>query len=109
GAEIGELFLPVPLAVVSMDLFQGAGLEGIYQFGWRPVQVDAHGAFQSDVDVFGNNGGEPVYINLGQFPEDPNCQKKPAPVTSSTPDNVNILGLISSSCQTARLLPLKQG
>jgi hypothetical protein len=100
GAEIGELFLPVPLVSLSFDLFAGAGIEGIYQFGWRPVQPDVHGAFQSDVDAFGNDHGEPIYINLGQFSEDPYCIKEP---------QNTVLSLISSSCQTARLLPLKQG
>jgi hypothetical protein len=100
GAEIGELFQPVPLVVASMDLFPGAGIEGIYQFGWRPVEVDPKGSFQADVDAFGNNGGEPIYINLGQFPEDPNCIKQV---------RNNLLKLLSSSCDTARLLPLDQG
>ncbi|MGH8629790.1 MAG: DUF1302 domain-containing protein, partial [Burkholderiales bacterium] len=99
GFEIGELFRPVPLALLSMDLFEGVGVELVYQFGWVPVRPDAKGSFFSDIDVFGNENGDPLNISLGQFPEDPDNQNSFS----------GLLSLISSSTATARLLPLDFG
>lgn len=70
GIEIGRLFTPVPLALLSMDVFQNASIEVMYQFGWEPVQVDPQGSFFSDQDIIG--GGEYLMVTLGQHSEDPN-------------------------------------
>jgi hypothetical protein len=99
GAEIGELFLPVPMALLAFDVTPGVSAEVLYQFGWVPVKPDARGSFFSDLDTFGDREGEPVIIGLGQFPEDPNGRHRFA----------GTLGLISSSSVTARLLPLETG
>ena len=70
GIEIGRLFTPVPLALLSMDVFQNASIELMYQFGWEPVQVDPQGSFFSDQDIIG--GGRYLMATLGQHSEDPN-------------------------------------
>ncbi|HWU68504.1 MAG TPA: DUF1302 domain-containing protein [Stenotrophobium sp.] len=93
GIQFNELFLPVPSALLSVDVASGLTVDLMYQFGWRPVQFAAAGSFLSSSDIIG--GGNYVTIGLGQFPEDPDGKLKPA----------GVLGLISSTSFTAHMLP----
>lgn len=74
GIEVGRLFTPVPMALLSMDLFENTSIELMYQFGWEPVQVDPQGSFFSDADVIG--GGKYLMSTLGQHSEDPDKRFK---------------------------------
>jgi hypothetical protein len=74
GIEVGRLFTPVPMALLSMDVFENASIELMYQFGWEPVQVDPQGSFFSDSDIIG--GGKYLMSTLGQHSEDPNSEFK---------------------------------
>lgn len=69
GGEINEIFQPVPVALLSMDLSDSFSGELLYQFGWKRVQPDAAGSFFSDSDIAGD--GRYAIIGLGQFGEDP--------------------------------------
>ena len=93
GAQINQIFQPVPLALLSVDIADGLSMDLMYEFGWKPVQPDAAGSFFSTSDIAG--GGEYANISLGQFPEDPYQQQKPA----------GFLGLISSTSFSTRVLP----
>lgn len=72
GGEINEIFQPVPVALLSMDLFEGVSGDFLYQFGWKRTEPDAAGSFFSDNDIAGD--GRYAIIGLGQFSEDPNKQ-----------------------------------
>ena len=93
GAQINQIFQPVPLALLSFDVADGLSMDLMYEFGWKPVQPDAAGSFFSTSDIAG--GGEYATIGLGTFPEDPNRRQKPA----------GILGFISSTSFSTRILP----
>lgn len=92
GAEISELFQPVPVISFSTDVVEGVSAELIYQFGWKKVIPDQRGAFFSDSDLI---GGNKAVISLGQFGEDPD---KKATVGGS-------LATISSTSTTITLSP----
>lgn len=72
GGEINEIFQPVPVALLSMDLFENVTGDFLYQFGWKRTEPDAAGSFFSDNDIAGS--GPYAVIGLGQFGEDPNKQ-----------------------------------
>ena len=101
GAQINTLFQPVPMALLSFDVADGLSMDLLYQFGWKPVQPDASGSFFSTSDIAG--GGDYAMISLGAFPEDPHQQATPAKPSLASP--TSILGLISSTSFSTRLLP----
>ncbi len=73
GGQINEVFQPVPMLLLSGDLFPDQGISGemFYQFGWKRVQADAGGTFFGELDALYREGQySSAYINLGQFPED---------------------------------------
>ncbi len=76
-AQINELFQPVPMALVSGDLFPDQGITGeaFYQFGWKPVIADPGGSFLGEVDPLYRDSAYAI-LALGQFPEDPNGQNR---------------------------------
>lgn len=69
GSEFSEVFQPVPVALLSSDLFDGVSAEVFYQLGWRRTRPDARGSFYSDSDIAG--GGRYAMFSLGQLGEDP--------------------------------------
>lgn len=76
GVQINEVFQPVPLAVISGDLFPDLGItaEAFYQLQWKPVIADPGGSFYSTIDPLYRADGTPDrygLISLGQFNEDP--------------------------------------
>jgi hypothetical protein len=92
GGEINEVFEPVAIALISVDLFQNATAEAFYPLEWRPAQPAAAGSFFSDLEVIG--GRDYVMISIGQFPEDPEAGN---PIAGAP-------GLISSTTLRARVL-----
>ncbi|SEQ39219.1 Protein of unknown function [Solimonas aquatica] len=90
GVELGDVFKPVPAALLSMDLADGFSTELFYQLAWRRTEPDARGSFYSDSDIAG--GGRYAMISLGQFAEDPDGIGRFA----------GPLGLISSSSARAQ-------
>ncbi len=75
GVDIGEIFQPVPVILLSTDIFEGLTTEIVYQFGWKPVVPDPRGSFFADSDLI---GGTYAMISLGQFGEDPFRKRKGA-------------------------------
>ena len=100
GAELNELFQPVPLALFSTDVVPGVSAEVLYQFGWKAVQPDPRGSFMSDSDLI---GGRNAYITLGQFGENPDRQPVLVPFEPSDQSG-NSLEAISSTTVTTYLL-----
>lgn len=92
GSEINEVFEPVAIALVSVDLFQNATAEAFYPFEWRPVQPAAAGSFLSDLELIG--GRDYLMISVGQWPEDPDATN---PIAGNP-------SLISSTTLRARVL-----
>ncbi len=73
GFDLAELFAPVGMAVLGIDLTLNMSLEAFYQFEWRPVLIDAPGTFYSTSDVFGGSDDDGYYamLSFGKAPEDP--------------------------------------
>lgn len=91
GFMLGELPIPVPMALLSTDLTEGLSLELTYMLGWEPVVVDAPGSFMSTSDVAG--GGDHAIFTLGQFVEDPdglNRMAFPASLATTTSATVDV-------------------
>lgn len=90
GVEFNEIFLPVPLVTLGIELAPSLSAEVFYQLQWKPAQPDARGQFFSDLDLI---EGDFAAVSLGQFGEDPNQEYRFA----------GALGQISSSSATTRL------
>ncbi|MEC9362897.1 MAG: DUF1302 family protein [Pseudomonadota bacterium] len=85
GAQLSELPVPVPAAVLGTSFSNGLSVDLIWLLGWEPFVIDPPGTFMSTSDVVG--GGETVVIGLGQFPEDPDGELTlafPASLATST-------------------------
>lgn len=95
GVDIGEIFQPVPVILLSSDLFEGLTGELVYQFGWKPVVPDPRGSFFADNDLI---GGDFAMISLGQFGEDPFRRNK-------VHGQYDTVGAISNTSGTTYLLP----
>jgi hypothetical protein len=70
GFDIKELFLPVGMASLNIDIADGYNLEMFYQYDWEPFVVDPVGSFFSTVDIAGA-GAEYAMLSFGKAPEDP--------------------------------------
>ncbi len=97
GAQLSEITVPIPSALIGIDLGGGFSLDLIGMLDWKPVRVDSPGSFMSTSDVAG--GGEYVIVGLGQFSEDPNGN-----ATLAAPAN-----LATSTSFTAEVLPEDYG
>lgn len=57
GFAVEEIFMPVGMLYLSTEPFEGATLEGFYQYEWKPLEAPAYGSYWSFVDLGSNNGG----------------------------------------------------
>ncbi len=64
GSELREGLLPVPIAQFSVNLSSNFSLEGFYQLGWKPTEIEAEGTSFSTND-FASPGGRFVYLGFG--------------------------------------------
>lgn len=72
GAALDELQIPLNMANLSVDLFDGASLSGIYLFEWKPIGTPPPGSYYSPVNLGTNNAGpDYVLLGFGQFADDP--------------------------------------
>lgn len=74
AGQINEVFQPVPMILLSGDVFPNLGItaEAFYQLQWKRVIADAGGSFFGELDALYREGTKNyAAINLGQFPEDP--------------------------------------
>lgn len=69
GFEVGEINIPVGMAVIATDLTESLSVEAFYQYEWEPVRPDPAGSLLATNDVVA--GGEYAILGLGQFAEDP--------------------------------------
>ena len=69
GTPIADVFMPTPAIQLSTHLNEALSLGVVYELGWRPVQVEPNGAFNSQWNFFQS----PYFVQgLGQFHDDPN-------------------------------------
>ena len=87
GSDVRDVFIPVPLAVVGINITEALSVQGIYQFGWEPVATPPVGSFYSTSDIVGTGGAYAMAL-FGKMREDPLNQ---AGVDERTPGNANIL------------------
>lgn len=101
GFQINELFLPVPMAVLSGDLAseQGLSIQAFYQFGWRPVIADPGGSFYGDADPLYRDKPTAIF-GLGNYPEDPQRRNR-------IPND--LAALLTQTSFTTRFLDEKDG
>lgn len=70
GFDIKELFLPVGMASLNIDIADGFNLEMFYQYEWEPYVVDPVGSYFSTADIVGA-GATYAMLSFGKAPEDP--------------------------------------
>nr|MBV6630152.1 DUF1302 domain-containing protein [Oceanococcus sp. HetDA_MAG_MS8] len=77
GFEVNEVFRPVPMAVISGDLFPQWNLtaQAFYQWKWRPVVADPAGSFFGTSDQLYRDNSVAIF-GLGNYPEDPQGQNR---------------------------------
>ena len=70
GADLKEVFRPVPLFVVETSLTPGLSLQGHYQFQWVRAPLPPSGSYFSTADPIGDNATYAV-VGFGKNREDP--------------------------------------
>ncbi len=76
GFDIKELFLPVGMASLNIDIADGYNLEMFYQYDWEPFVPDPVGSFFSTADIAGA-GARYTMLSFGKAPEDPDELYRP--------------------------------
>ncbi|AXQ31113.1 DUF1302 family protein [Solimonas sp. K1W22B-7] len=71
GQALEEVFSPVGMLFVGTTLFEGATIEGFYQYEWRGAEGQAPGSFFSTADLGTGNAVDFVTLGFGQVAEDP--------------------------------------
>lgn len=88
GFEIEEVQTPVGMAVISLDLIDGVGIEGFYQYEWQETIIDAAGTLMSTND-FAGIGGTQANLGFGRAgensPAGTTCKPPPSPGSSCVP------------------------
>ena len=84
GFEIEEIQTPVGMAVVSLDLMEGVGIEGFYQYEWQETIIDAAGTFLSTSD-FAGIGGTQANLGFGRAGENQPASVSANPATWCLP------------------------
>lgn len=100
GFQVNELFLPVPMVVLSgdLDVDLGLGIQAFYQFGWRPVLADPGGSFYADIDAL-HKDETYAMLGIGNQAEDPDGQARLAHPAAQ---------LLTDTSFTARVLPNRE-
>lgn len=70
GGDLKEIYRPVDVFRVSMDLTDSLSFDSFYQYKWRPVEVSPGGSFFSTSDIAGT-GNTYAMLSFGKEPEDP--------------------------------------
>jgi hypothetical protein len=65
-----ELFLPVGMARISAEIFDGVSVEGYYQWEWEPIEIPTPGTFMSFLDIGTDNLVDNVNLSFSGA-EDP--------------------------------------
>jgi hypothetical protein len=72
GGSLDEVFIPINMVSLSMEVFPSGTLSGFYQLEWEPLQTPAPGSFYSPVNIGTNNAGNKyLTLGFGQTPDDP--------------------------------------
>jgi hypothetical protein len=71
GFQVEEVFQPVGMLFASMEPFEGATLEGFYQYEWLPLEAPAPGSYFSFLDAGTYNAVDNVNLSFGGAAEDP--------------------------------------
>jgi len=98
GADIKEIFRPVPLAVLETSLTPDLSVQGYYQFKWERAPLAPSGSYFSTADPIGDNGTY-AEAGFGKNREDPMDQ---VGVDSRTPGESS---LVSKSGRTFMRAP----
>lgn len=72
GTQVRDAFLPVGMARVSMDFTDSFNAQAFYQYDWQRTEPAPCGSYLAYSDVAGcGDGPTPIYLSVGQYPEDP--------------------------------------
>lgn len=63
GAEVKEALLPLPMALISLELTDALSAEAFYQFDWDFSEADAVGTYYSTDDSLAGYGAERVLVD----------------------------------------------
>lgn len=62
GTQLKEVFIPAPMASLSLGLTDTLSLETYYQFKWNAYGIDPVGTYYSGIDVVGE-GRRPIFYS----------------------------------------------
>ncbi|MES1945226.1 hypothetical protein PC39_13952 [Salinisphaera sp. PC39] len=72
GTQVRDAFLPVGMATLSVNFTTNFSAQTFYQYDWEPTEPAPCGSYLSYSDVAAcGDGPTPVYLSVGQYPEDP--------------------------------------
>ncbi|MES2490708.1 MAG: DUF1302 family protein, partial [Pseudomonadota bacterium] len=72
GFQVEEVFVPVGMAFLSADVYEGLTVETFYQYEWKPLEAPAAGSFYSGNDIVGtNNASGGANLSFGTAADDP--------------------------------------
>ncbi len=90
GSDTRDVFIRVPLAVLSTNLTDALSVQGFYQAKWKPVQLPPIGSYYSANDIIGE--GDPyVMLLFGKYREDPGNHVGEGDPLGRTQGNVGLL------------------
>lgn len=91
GAQIKEIALPAPMAVLNIKLSRGVGLETYVQWHWNAMRLDPVGSFFSTSDVAGR-GSTGIYLPTSVANQVFSAIGMPAVPAGSTGDPGTLIG-----------------
>jgi len=71
GFQVEEVFQPVGMLFASMEPFDGATLEGFYQYEWLPLEAPAAGSYFSFLDLGTNDAVDYANVTFATSADDP--------------------------------------
>lgn len=71
GFDLGELFVPSGMVLLSTEPFESTTVEMFYGYDWKPVEIFAPGSFFSFADLGTNNAFDYASNSFGGPAEDP--------------------------------------
>lgn len=104
GGQVEEFFIPINMAFLSVEPFEGATLEAFYQLEWKPLETPAPGSYLSFLDLGTNNAGND-WVNLSFGGSADDRDRDPAFPTGGygrLQDN-SLSGLTNTSLRAQRL------
>jgi len=105
GTQLKEVFVPAPIASLSIGLTEALNFEAYYQFKWNPYIIDPAGTYFSPGNIVGpGNIALQSTINLGDVASNVSCPMLP-PLIANLLCASNPLGTIAQPLSIKTSIP----